>query len=252
MQSVTGKKRYEFLDSVRGFLLLEMIVYHFFWDLTNLFGVELAWFQSATGYWWQQSVCWLFIFLSGFCWQLGTRPLRRGLLVLAGGVLVMAVTHVFVPQQAVIFGILFFLGSSMLLLRLAEPQARRLTPGQGLLLSGLLFVVTRNINEGYLGFEQWQLLQLPTWLYQNILTTYIGFTENDFYSSDYFSLLPWLPLFLAGYYACSWCRQRGALPRFLTRGSDSLSWCGRRSLLIYLLHQPVLYVILQLVLRRWG
>lgn len=249
MKMISSGARYDFLDSLRGLLLLGMIVYHFFWDLVYLFQVELPWFQSTACYWWQQSFCWLFIFLSGFCWPLGQHPVRRGLQVMAGGVLVAVFTHFFVPEQAIVFGILVFLGSAMLLLAVVEGLAVKVRPGWGLFANAVLFVLTRNINEGYIGFEQWNLAQLPTVLYKNKLTTYLGFTEAGFASSDYFSLFPWIFLYLAGYYAFHIIACHGRLPAFFRRGSGSLSCFGRRSLSVYLLHQPLLYLLLALAFR---
>ncbi|WP_298565950.1 heparan-alpha-glucosaminide N-acetyltransferase domain-containing protein [uncultured Phascolarctobacterium sp.] len=240
------KTRYALLDSLRGLLLLEMIVYHYLWDLVYLFEQELPWFHDDLFYWWQQSICWRFIFLSGFCWPLGKRPVRRALQVLTGSMLVLVATHVFVPRQAVTFGVLFFLGSAMLLLTLLERQLSRVRAGWGVAVSGALFGITRNINDGYLGFEQWNLLKLPEQLYLNKLTTYVGFTEAGFASSDYFSLLPWFFLYLAGYYSWRCCTEQGVLPEIFSWGSRCLSLCGRRSLLVYLLHQPVLYLLLTL------
>ena len=132
MRGLNNEKRYALLDSLRGLLLLEMIVYHFFWDLVYLFEQDLPWFHSSLCYWWQQSICWRFIFLSGFCWPLGKRAVRRAVQVFGGSVLVMVITHIFVPDQAVTFGVLFFLGSGMLLLELLDRLLCRLA---------LLFVV---------------------------------------------------------------------------------------------------------------
>lgn len=249
MERINSGARYDFLDSMRGLLLLGMIVYHFFWDLVYLFQVELPWFQSAACYWWQQSFCWLFIFLSGFCWPLGRRPVKRGLHVIAGGVLVAVITHVFVPEQAVVFGILFFLGSAMLMLAAVEGWVAKVRPGWGLFANAALFVLTRNINDGYIGFEQWNMARLPAVLYKNKLTTYLGFTEAGFASSDYFSLFPWLFLYLAGYYAFRISARQGRLPDAFGRGNACLSCCGRHSLAVYLLHQPLLYLLLILALR---
>lgn len=123
MRGLNNEKRYALLDSLRGLLLLEMIVYHFFWDLVYLFEQDLPWFHSSLCYWWQQSICWRFIFLSGFCWPLGKRAVRRAVQVFGGSVLVMVITHIFVPDQAVTFGVLFFLGSGMLLLKLLDRAA---------------------------------------------------------------------------------------------------------------------------------
>lgn len=181
MRGLNNEKRYALLDSLRGLLLLEMIVYHFFWDLVYLFEQDLPWFHSSLCYWWQQSICWRFIFLSGFCWPLGKRAVRRAVQVFGGSVLVMVITHIFVPDQAVTFGVLFFLGSGMLLLELLDRRLCRLAPVWGITASGMLFFLTRNINDGYLGFEEWNFFKIPEQLYLNKFTTYVGFTEAGFF-----------------------------------------------------------------------
>lgn len=50
MRGLNNEKRYALLDSLRGLLLLEMIVYHFFWDLVYLFEQDLPWFHSSLCY----------------------------------------------------------------------------------------------------------------------------------------------------------------------------------------------------------
>lgn len=96
--------RYALLDELRGLDLLSMIGYHACWDLIFLFGMSAAWYTGWQGHLWQQSICWVFILLSGFCLPLGHRPLRRGLIVSGAGVLVTAVTLLFMPEDRVVFG----------------------------------------------------------------------------------------------------------------------------------------------------
>ena len=67
--------RYALLDELRGLDLLSMMLYHGLWDVVFLFGVPLAWYTGQPGHWWQQSICWVFILLSGFCLPLGRHSL---------------------------------------------------------------------------------------------------------------------------------------------------------------------------------
>lgn len=80
-----------------------------------------------------------------------------------------------------------------------------------------------------------------------------GFTTPDFVSTDYFPLLPWLFVFLFGTWAGRYVKD-GRLPQgFYTLKAPHLALVGRHALLIYLLHQPVLYGavrLLQLTLFR--
>ena len=107
MTEKTGKRvRYQILDELRGLVFLSMVLYHGMWDLVYMFGYEAQWYQETAGYIWQQSICWSFILLSGFCWTFGRKKYRHAGLVFGGGLLVTLVTCVFLPEDRVIFGVL--------------------------------------------------------------------------------------------------------------------------------------------------
>ena len=91
--------RYALLDELRGLDLLSMIGYHACWDLIFLFGMSATWYTGWQGHLWQQSICWVFILLSGFCLPLGHHPFRRGAVVFGAGALVTAVTLLFLPED---------------------------------------------------------------------------------------------------------------------------------------------------------
>lgn len=223
-----------------------MIIYHLVWDLVYIYGKNWTWYLSERAYLWQQSICWIFILLSGFCWSLGSKKLKRGLLVFSAGLLVSVVTMFLPGDQTIRFGVLTLLGSCMLLMLPLEKLLRRVYPVPGLLLSAALFFLFRNVNNGYLGFEKWNLVKLPDFLYQNKFTAYLGFTPSDFSSADYFSLLPWLLLFITGYFLFRILNQNKKILLLLkkSRSIPGVEWMGRNSLLIYILHQPVIYMIL--------
>lgn len=193
-------RRYGILDTVRGITLLSMILYHAAWDLVYLYGVKWDWYRGAGAYIWQQSICWTFILLSGFCWSMGRRPLKRGLTVFVCGMLVSLVTCVFMPENRVLFGVLTLTGSCMLLMIPLHRFLGRISPEIGFAVSFFLFALTRNVYEGYLGFEALRIMRLPKELYRGTLSAYLGFPPRTFFSTDYFSLIPWFFLFAGGYY----------------------------------------------------
>lgn len=248
----TKEKRLLLLDSIRGATLLSMVAYHAVWDLVYLCGVQLSWYRGDAGFFWQQSICWTFIFLSGFCWPLGHDPIKRGLTVLLCGMAVTVATALFLPENRVVFGVLTLLGSCTLLLAPLDRLLRRVPPVWGLLGSAALFALTRDVNQGWLGFGGRQLARLPGWLYQGPGATYLGFMEPGFFSTDYFSLLPWMFLFLAGYFACRLCGGKEKLAAWAGWGIRSLGAVGRYSLPIYMLHQPVLYLCVLYFAGRAG
>lgn len=241
------KCRYHLLDSIRGAMLISMIGYHLAWDLVYLYDVDWHWYGSRGAYWWQQSICWTFILLSGFCWQLGSRPLRRGAVVFGAGLLVTLVTGLFLPEQQICFGILTMTGSCMLLLIPLHKGLQRIHAWVGLLVAFCCFVLLRNVNRGYLGFEGWQLMALPRELYQGWFATYLGFPQAGFFSTDYFSLLPWWFLFLAGYFLFCCLQKQQRLPAIFELRVPLLNSLGKHSLVVYLIHQPLIYLGLMLI-----
>ena len=231
------------LDTIRGITLLSMMLYHTCWDLVFLFGKKIPGYSGLGGYVWQQSICWTFILLAGFCWSLGHHHLKRGLIVFGSGILITFVTLLAMPESRVIFGVLTLIGSCMLLLIPMEKLLLKLRTEIGLAGSFLLFLLFRNVNTGYLGFENWNILKLPDGFYENLFTTYLGFPQKGFFSADYFSLLPWFFLFLTGFYLYQLVQKNHMMEKLFSWRVPGFDVIGRHSLLIYLLHQPVVFGI---------
>lgn len=238
------KLRYGLLDSLRGLVLISMIFFHACWDLVYIFGKDWHWYLGTGAYIWQQSICWSFILLSGFCWSLGRKPGKRGLIVFLAGALVSLVTIFFMPDNKVIFGVLTLIGSCMLITVLLNKGLKYVPAGAGLAVFIVLFILTRNVNYGYLGFEKLNLIRLPEALYKGWVMTFLGFTDPEFYSADYFSLFPWIFLFLTGYFlyrVIGVANGRKILDKYCRQGAEPFSFLGKHSLIIYMLHQPVIY-----------
>lgn len=182
-----------------------------------------------------------------FCCPASVRPLGGTccgavLPCLPPEALVTAVTLVFMPGGRVVFGVLTFLGTAMLLTGVLEPLLKKVMPAVGLAVSAVLFAVCYPVGSGWVGLGGWKLM-LPQSLYANYFTAFFGFYPDWFYSADYFGLLPWLFLFWAGYYLHKAVGRRRMEP--LRRPvCPALGWMGRHSLLLYLLHQPVIYGVL--------
>lgn len=239
------KERYYLLDVLRGLTLISMIVYHGIFDLVELYGVPVDWFWKRPGYVWQQSICWTFILLSGFCCRLGKAPFKRGLFIFGCGLVITAATCMFMPSEKIFFGILTFTGTAMLTVALLSRYRilERLPAWMGLAGSGLFFFLTRNINEGYWGFESLRLGAVPAGLYRGWFTTFLGFPHSGFWSGDYFSFFPWFFLYLCGYFLYGLLMPRESVRQMLGIRCQVLEWPGRNSLLLYMLHQPALMLM---------
>lgn len=241
-------ERYGVLDGLRGFLLISMILYHGLWDLEYIFGIDVPEYESVATDIWQQCLCWTFILLSGFCWNLGRKKCRRAIEVMAASSLISIVTIIVMPENRVLFGVLSVIGTGMFLMILLDKCFCRWNPYLGATLSFGLFILLRNINFGTLGFGSRNFIELPKGWYANLFTAYLGCPPGDFWSSDYFSVFPWIFLYITGYFLYFIVKDKNLWKYFKNPRIKCLEFLGRHSLWVYLLHQPVVYGLLYVLL----
>ena len=233
------KKRIWELDALRGLCILGMVVVHFVYDLVELYGL-IKWEYPPLFSFVQQWGGVLFLLISGICVTLGSRCIRRGLLVFACGLAVSAVTYGmyyfnFSGKSIIIyFGVLHCLGMCMLL----WPIFRKL-PHWALALIGLVLVLAGLHLRTLPGISHpWFMI--------------FGLPWEGFASSDYFPLLPYLGFFLIGSALGKsiYRKKESLLPRVNTKNFliRFLSLCGKHSLWIYMLHQPLLSGIFYLII----
>lgn len=232
------KKRIWELDALRGLLILGMIAIHLTYDLVDLYRVVTL----QNPFWYNLGTAWggmPFVVISGICVSFSSRPVRRGAMVFGCGMLCTLVTAMmyllnFSGKGIVIyFGILHCLGVCMML----WPLLRRLrTPW--LVLLGIAIIVFGLYARANLRIGSFLLVPL-------------GIPNRGFSSSDYFPLLPNLGYFLLGATLGRWLypTRRSLLPQVNENNLilRFLGFCGRHSLLIYLIHQPVLAGLLALI-----
>ena len=244
------KKRYYLIDSLRGIALILMVVYHTLWDLSGIFGKAPAWFTPTADYLMQRTTALLFLSISGFSFGLGRRHLKSALRTLAGGLIIAAATYIVLPWAAAYFGVLVFLASCTLIMIPLRCLLDRISPYITAPLCLILFILLENLRNGYVGFLNFRL-ELPTSLYKNLFTAYLGFPPESFASLDYFPIFPWIFLFILGYAVYRMISDKNRLYRLTTPRIPPLEWLGRHTFVIYLIHQPiilgVLYAIYYLV-----
>ena len=249
MESTVLTRRYTLIDLLRGAAVLAMIAYHVIWDLVEIYGVEIGNFGDRPQ--WriviQRTIRWSFIFLSGFCFQMGRKKLKRGLIVFGSSILVTLVTMAITPASVIHIGVLTLLGSAMLLTLPLDKIFSKISGWIGVPVCLLLFLATEFVEQGYIGREPWKL-ELPWQLYDNYFTAWLGFPHPiDFWSSDYVPLIPWLFAFWIGYFTYSIFKKQNWLPVLRCIHFAPLEWIGRNALVIYLAHQAVIYGVLYLI-----
>ncbi len=226
---MNNRERIWEVDFLRGIAILLMVVFHLIFDLNEYLSYPLSY---SDGFWYYigKAAASLFILLCGISAHLSGRTLRHGLIVFLWGMLLTVVTYIYVPALYIRFGVLHLLGLSLLSYPFIRswPPALALLLAIGVMAAGPTIAVTKAATD---------------WLLP------VGVTSPAFASLDFYPLIPWYGLFLLGSLL-----GRLAYPQKATLlpAVKCCSWLivlGRHSLLIYLVHQPLLLVVL-LLLRR--
>ena len=226
------RRRIPLLDVLRGFSILLMILHHAGYDLV-LLGVLPAWVlynKAGTGMSLMMEIlhpvfAGTFVALSGVSSRLSRSNVKRGLLMLSVAVWITTVT-VF-AQIPILFGIIHFLAAATLLYAVLRPLLERI-PSR---IQPFLFLA--------LAVPCYLLLPVDLgrpWLFWMGL----GVGPDSY---DYFPLLKWFFIYLFGTWLGGLIVREKLPAWFYAFDIPALSWVGRKSLVIYLVHQPVLFVL---------
>jgi len=239
------EERYPELDALRGIAVLMMVIYHLVFNLAYFYGWDIAVFEGG---WWlfARTTATLFLLVMGMCFMISwdrastlaptfskkyLKHLKRGITIFTGGMLISLATWFVAPDAFVKFGILHLIGVSVLL----QPFFQRYNKGNAFL--GAAFIAIG------MAFKE-RLVENP-FLFP------FGLTTSTFASLDYYSLFPWFGVILIGMALGSalYVPQQ----RFLLKPVTTLPyprwllWTGRRALVLYFLHQPILLLLLALM-----
>ncbi len=247
------KQRFWEIDFLRGIAILTMVFYHLLYNLHFFARYPI---NVYTGFWmyFARVTATLFIFLVGVSLSLSfsrakhfpstssserrlfLKYLIRGVKIFFWGMVITLVTWFFLREGFVIFGVLHLIGLSIILafpfLKL-EPKFNYVN-----LLIGIFFVFLGAYLKKFIFDFPWLL-----WL---------GFRPEQFYTVDYFPLFPWFGAVLIGIFSGNLLypdySRRFSLPDLSCRKEIKvLSFLGKHSLLIYLLHQPLIIALLYLL-----
>jgi len=243
-----ARRRIYLMDELRGFAVFCMVFYHGFYTLAYLYNIEagmvlLRFFMPAEPYF-----AGLFMLIAGISSDLSHSNLKRGLKLLAVALAVSLVTFLAVPEELIAFGILHFLSVCMILYGLLKPVSDRYRFSWiAVAVCAILFVCTMGIPRGYLGLSPQLGLMIPDELYRTNWLAPIGIFNDNFRSSDYFPLFPWIFVFAAGT-VLGKLVAAGRFPSFMYPSRvPFFSWLGKHALILYIAHQPVIYGVCWLV-----
>lgn len=239
---IEAEGRIHFLDSLRGFTLVHMILFHLCYDLVFFLGLDMPWYTGWPGRLWGCSIRWSFILISGMVFSKGRHPFRRGIVLMGWGCVLTLVTWLVTPEALIRFGVLSFLGAASLIGAVVHPYLKKIPAVGGIFCCAVLLAVTWPVCGGGLGLGDEVLWKLPDAFYGTRWLYWMGFPDGTFYSADYFPVLPWIFLFFIGIYLAEVFRGRGVMRGEGCWKPGVMARLGRCSLYIYLIHQPVIYV----------
>ena len=239
------RKRYFLIDSLRGFAVINMITFHLMYDIFMIYGSG-GWAYQPLAVIWERFICFSFILISGMSFNFSKNSYKNGLIVTLCGFAVTIVTVLAMPSQAIWFGILNSLGCCMLIAQPLREYFEKIPPLFGAVISFILFSLAYGIPKRFIGFFELRILELPDFLYGCKYLAFLGFPSAEFHSTDFFPLLPWIFLFFTGIFIWRFIKAKNLDRCFLFK-IPVLDVIGRYSLWIYLAHQPLIMVALNLI-----
>jgi uncharacterized membrane protein len=243
-----GRTRYWEIDALRGTAVIMMVVFHTVFAL-SYFGVRPV--DVIHGFWrlFALATATLFILIAGVSLSvssaratgaLGSRGvawknIRRGAGLFLLGMGITLVTWLLLPGEFILFGVLHCIGLSIAL----SPLFLRF--GRWNLLVGAGIILLAPFVGGISG-------PLPL--------AWLGIHPADFASLDYVPLVPWLGVFLAGM-GLGFQFYPGGRRGFPAGAGERpplspVTFLGRHSLPVYLIHVPVILLVLALLFPDLG
>lgn len=228
-------ERIQTIDIIRGIDIILMILFNY--------SVTLDYFRIINmppdfiySFVFPRAIASVFIFISGAAAYVsfeknkenfGKKYYIRGVKLIFFAILITVFTYIFVPARTVYFGILhFFAAGSFLVPFFIKYNKLNLIAGLLIILAGFYLQLTE-FNFPYL-----------LWL---------GFTPENFFTFDYFPLIPWLGVLLLGIYSGRYVIGKTASLEFEGRLAAAFKFLGKNSLFIYLIHQPLMVLLLMVM-----
>lgn len=229
------KIRFFEIDFFRGLAVIMMIIYHFIFDLNYFEFIKVNMYSGFLGIF-QKVIAISFIFLVGISLSISYKNkskkdiTKSGLKIFSFGLILTVLTLIFVRNQVIYFGILHFIGLSIII--------------------SILFIRFFKLNL-ILGI----ISIIIGYLIKNIsintnLLIFLGLKSRNFSTLDYFPLFPWFGLILIGIFIGKLIyknRTKSVINEPKIKLFKFLEFLGRKSLFIYLIHQPILILILYLI-----
>lgn len=242
------RRRVRLFDTVRGFSVVSMVLFHFYYDLVFFIGVvpTSAFFTPAVDIW-RASISWTFLFIAGAMVTFSKSNFKRAGLYLAVAVAIYVVTSFIGKDVEISFGIIYCMGACTLIAALLEAAGFK-PKGWGWTAAFIIaFLLLLGLSRGSIGIFGVEIAHIPRAVYEGGMLSWLGLPGVDFISADYYPLLPYLFLYLTGWSFALRLQETGYSHPVWGFSIRPLEFIGRHALPIYVLHQPVLLGASQLI-----
>lgn len=217
-----------------------MVFYHAMFTMGFMFGLKSAQAMFIFFSFISPAFAFAFIMMCGISSTLSRSNFKRSIPILGAALLVTLVSVFITPDAPIFFGILHLLGVCVLGYSFTEKLFHKINPIAGIAVAFLIFLLTYNVQYGYLGFEPFFKIPLPSELYQSNSLCFLGFVKEGTSYSDFFPLLPWFFAFISGVFAGRLLK--GRYPLFMYKKRvPFFTLLGTNAFLIYVIHQPIIY-----------
>lgn len=244
------RRRIIVLDELRGLCVFLMVIYHMLYTAGEFFHFPtfstLLKLTSPL----EPIFAGMFIVICGLSCRLSHNNFLRGIKLAGVALLVTAVTGFIMPALGfegaqIWFGVLHMLSFCILFYAVFAKLLNKVPAQYGILVSLILYLFTRFINDRIFGipYVDAMNIHLPDALYDCGWLFPLGFHDASFFSADYFPILPWIFVFLVGVFGGGWLI-RVKLPEQAYRSHiRPLAFLGRHALIVYIVHQPIIFAI---------
>lgn len=225
-----------------------MVLFHLSYDLYFLEGVALPFFEPPFRDVWRASISWAFLVIAGVMCGFSRNNFKRSAKYGAVALLIFLATTVAAVDTPISFGIIYCMAASTLVaaLLMKTPVFGRHDLWHAAVLA-IFFILTLNLQMGWVGVGAARIY-LPPVLYSTPWLSWLGLPGPAFASGDYYPLLPYTLLYLAGAHFGAHRQTNGGFPAWCyDKGCKPLETVGKLALPVYVLHQPLILLALGLV-----